>query len=105
MHSCGTLCESQSRRSCRLTQPRVPRADDRLRTISYLQLAEDVRDMIAHRFQAERELLGDLRVAAALRDQREHLRLALGQLREDARRPARAAGGEEAEQPSGDAWT
>jgi len=35
------------------SQARIPRTDDRLSPVSDLQLAEDIRDMVLHRFYAE----------------------------------------------------
>ena len=53
-----------------VSQPRFPCPQDRLRPIRHLQLAEDVGDMVAHRFEGEAQLIRDLLVAAALRYQR-----------------------------------
>ncbi len=52
-----------------VSQTRLPRPDNRLRPIGHLQLAEDIRDVIAHRLQAQPQLRGDLRIVQALRDQ------------------------------------
>ena len=44
-------------------------ANDRLRPIRDLQLAEDVRHVVLHRLDAQHQHFGDLMIAAALRDQ------------------------------------
>jgi hypothetical protein len=53
-------------------------ADRGLGPIGHLQLPEDVRDVVLDHLQAEEELGGDLRVAAATGDEPEYLLFALG---------------------------
>src|SRR6478735_4906080 len=65
-----------------LAQPTHP--EGRLGAIAYLQLGQYVRDMVLHGLEAEVELARDLRVAATLGDEREHLRLPVGQGGSDA---------------------
>lgn len=48
--------------------------------ISYLQFAEDVRDVVAHRVRAEDEACGDLGIGVTLGDEGEDF--ALGQFEE-----------------------
>ena len=57
-----------------LSQTRFPTADDRLGSVSDLQLGEDVRDVVANGFRAQRQLPGDPRVGVSLRDKVEDLR-------------------------------
>src|SRR5215475_9836813 len=53
---------------------------DRLDAVAQIELLEDVRDVRLHGRVADVELLADLGVRQAPRDQAEHLELALGQL-------------------------
>jgi hypothetical protein len=43
-------------------------ADDRLGAVGHLELAEDIRDVVAHGLLAERQVLGDLWIGDMLRD-------------------------------------
>src|SRR5215471_18763669 len=71
----------------RLFFPRhLPRPGDRLRAVEHLQLAEDVRDVVADRLRTQRQHLGDLWIALAVHDERQHLPLAFGQFWKRARR-------------------
>src|SRR5215207_3411670 len=78
-------------RPCRLRaivpQTGFSSADHCLRPIRYLQLQEDVRDVVSHRLETHVQLPGYLLVALALRHEREDLLFALGQLREEALLP------------------
>ena len=60
-----------------------PRTQDGLRPIGNLQLTKDVRDMIAHRLQAEHQVSGNFFIGMTLRDQRKNLYLALCQFRKN----------------------
>src|SRR5213595_3580737 len=62
--------------------PRVARLDDRGGAVGDLELAEDVRHVVAHRLQREHEVVGDHGVALAGGDELEDLPLAVGQGRE-----------------------
>ena len=70
--------------------PGLARAHDRLRAVCDLELREDVRDVVADRLLAEHEVPRHPGVVVALRDQLEHLALALGELGERLRGVARA---------------
>lgn len=50
-----------------IARPRVLRAQDGLSTVIDLELAYDVRDIVAHGFGTDDQALGDLRVFLALR--------------------------------------
>ena len=52
-----------------LPKPGCPCAHHRLRPVGDVELAEDVGHVIGDRLGAQRELVDDLRVAPALRDQ------------------------------------
>ncbi len=71
-------------------QPGFSGADDRLRPVGHLQLEEDVRGVVAHRFEAQEQPFGYLLVALALGDEGEDLLFAFGELGEGA--PRRAGG-------------
>ncbi len=57
----------------------------RFRPVGDLQLTQNVRDMVAHRFRAQDEVGSDVGIGLALSDQRENLVFALGQLRKELR--------------------
>jgi hypothetical protein len=59
---------------------------DRLDAVAEIQLLQDVRDVGLDRCVADVELLCDLRIRVALRDQPQDLPLAVGQLVEPGRR-------------------
>src|SRR5262245_6071300 len=60
----------------------VPRAQDRLRPVRYLELREHARDVVGDRLRADEQLPGDVRVAVTQRHQRQDLALAGRKLRE-----------------------
>ena len=64
----------------RLAQPGFPRAHDRFGAIGNLELAENVRDVIAHRLRTQTQAIGDGGVIYALSNQTKHFALALTQL-------------------------
>src|SRR6266571_4419576 len=64
----------------RLAQPGFPRAHDRFGAIGNLELAENVRDVIAHRLRTQTQAIGDGGVIYALSNQTKHFTLALTQL-------------------------
>src|SRR4029077_4206757 len=82
-----------------------PRFGHRLRAVEHLELAEDIRDVIADRLWTQRQHLGDLRITLAVHDQRQHLALALRQLRESVCRNERAHVGEILHETLRDWWT
>src|SRR5439155_10728164 len=82
----------------------LPRADDGLRPVGHLELAQDVGDMVAHGFGAQHEAGGDFGVLLALGDQVEDLPFAVAELREHPRQGSGSKAGEELHQPSGDSW-
>src|ERR671930_551908 len=55
---------------------------DCLDSVAEVELLEDVRDVCLHGRVADVELLADLRVGEAARDQAKHIQLAVGQLSE-----------------------
>ena len=59
-------------------QARLARPQNRFGPVGYLEPAEDVGDVVADRFRAQALQLGDLRVAAAPRNQTQDLPLAVG---------------------------
>src|SRR5260370_25977661 len=63
-------------------QASFPGAQDRLASRAYLQFAEDVRDVIAHRLWTEHETRRDLWIGQVLRDQSQDFLFSLGQFRE-----------------------
>src|SRR5215469_17861654 len=69
-----------------------------MRPVGYLQFAEDVRDVVANGVRAQNELVGDIRIALALRDQVEDLALALGQLGKRVRHSGRLGCSEEVDE-------
>ena len=58
---------------------------DRLRAVLYLDLVEDVRDVVAHRLLRQRKARRDLGVVQSLRNELEDFALARGELGEGAR--------------------
>lgn len=56
-----------------LAQPRIPRTDDCLGAICHLQFAENIRDVIAHCFEAENQLFSNLLICMSLSDQGQNL--------------------------------
>src|SRR5215469_15641049 len=75
-----------------------------MRPVGYLQFAEDVRDVVANGVRAQNELVGDIRIALALRDQVEDFALALRQLGKRVRHSSRLGCGKEVNEPDGDGW-
>src|ERR687894_442592 len=73
--------------------PSVAGADYGFRPVGYMQLDQNVRNVVSDRLQAHEQLPGYLLVALALRNQGEDLLFALGELREGALRCGRAGGG------------
>src|SRR5438270_13921158 len=63
-----------------LAQPGFPRAHDRFGAIGNLELAENVRNVIAHRLRTQTQAIGDGGVIYALSNQTKHFTLALTQL-------------------------
>ena len=59
-------------------QASIAGAQNRLRPVSHLELAKDIGDMVAHCFQADRELAGNLWILLAAHNQGQHLALAFG---------------------------
>ena len=53
--------------------------DDDLRTALHLQFAADVRNVLFRRMHTDDEVTGDLAVGRSLKEQPQHLALALGQ--------------------------
>ena len=47
------------------SQPGIPGADDSLGAISYLQLAENVRDIVAHGFYTQGQTFGNVAIRRA----------------------------------------
>src|SRR5215203_1208026 len=86
-------------------QSGLPGADDGLCPVRYLQLEEDVRDVVTNSLQAHKQLFGYLLVGLALGDQGEDLFFALGKLREGAPRHGRTRGAEEAYEALGNPGT
>ena len=66
-----------------LDDPAAHRVDGRLDAVVDLQLHQDVRDVVLDGLRADVELGGDHGVVLAVRDQLQHLDLALGELRAD----------------------
>src|SRR5690349_19088076 len=81
-----------------LAQARLAATDDRLRPVGHLELAKNVRDVIAHRFGTEHQFIGDIAVAGPLRDEIEYLTLSGAQLRKCLRWDSRPGRGEEVHQ-------
>src|SRR5918997_729037 len=75
--------------------------DDGLGAIRYLQLAYDVRDMVAYRLGAKVETPGDLGIFVALSYEVEDLALAVAELWEHLGRRCRMYFGEEVREPGG----
>ena len=71
----------------------VAGSDDGLGAVGDLELGEDVRDMVADGFRAEVQPAGDVGVAAALGEQRQHFAVAFGQYGERYPLPRRGAPG------------
>src|SRR5436305_11520124 len=69
-----------------LTQSALSGADDSLSTIGYLELAKNVRHIVAYRVWAQYQASSNLRIAVALCNQVEDLTLTFRQLREGLRR-------------------
>src|SRR5919206_2396576 len=63
----------------RLHEACVVGEHDRLHAVAEVELAEDARDVRLHRRLADDELLGDLRIREAARDQAQDLELARGE--------------------------
>src|SRR5712691_4995065 len=78
-------------------QPSSPRPQNRLRPVRHLQLAEDVGDVVAHRFEGQPQLIRNLLVAAAPRDERQQFPLPLAQFWKDPGWDGRPGCREEAE--------
>ncbi len=94
----GASCTA--RPSSGTASPCLLRAQHGLGAVGDLQLRADVGHVVLHRLQRHGKPLGDLGVAAAVREQRQHLALTLGELWE--RRGGRASGREETGEPPGD---
>ena len=86
----GIPCRGRCSAARIQSEPGFAGAHDRRRVVARLQLAEDVRDVVAHRLQAEDEASGDLRVGLPLGDQVQDFALALGELGECVRGGTRA---------------
>src|SRR2546426_417319 len=82
-----TCSGSRSRRggNARSAQAGFAGSDHGLGAVGDLQLAADVRDVVADRLQTQHQLLGDVLVGAAVGDQSQDLGLALGELGKDRR--------------------
>ena len=57
----------------------LPGLDDCRGSVGHLELGEDVRDVVAHGFEADHKFVGDRRVAFACSDHLEHLAFTVGQ--------------------------
>ena len=66
--------------SARLAQPAFSRAHDRFGAIGYLELAENVRNVIAYRLRTQAQAISDGGVIYSLSNQTKHFTLALTQL-------------------------
>src|ERR1051326_4564988 len=86
-----------------VSQFRFPCSNNGLCSISDLQLAEDIRDMVTHRFEGQSEALCDLLIALTLRHQCQQFRLPLTELRKCPLWKCRPGRREEAEDPLSDA--
>src|SRR5262249_20708929 len=86
------------------SQPRLSGANDSMRSIGHLQLAEYAGDVVAHRLGAEDEVAGDLYIALALGEQVKNLALTVGQSRKDLWRRGGLGRREEGDQSGGDRW-
>src|SRR5579862_6148069 len=84
------------------SQTGVACAHDCLGAVGHLQLAEDVRDVVLHRLDADGEVFGNGSVALALRYEVKNLSLALGQVRESDGRGSLGEGREIMDHPLGD---
>jgi hypothetical protein len=69
----------------------VAGSDDGLGAVGDLEFGEDVRDVVADGFRAEVQPAGDVGVAAALGEQRQHFAVAFGQYGERHPLPRRGA--------------
>src|SRR5215218_989153 len=87
-----------------VAQPGFPCPHDRLSTVGYLQLSEDVRYVVADGLLAEVEVRGDLRVAATLSDEVKDLALAVGQFREGFGWRGWLGSSEKVHDPPGNLW-
>jgi len=65
----GRVGRDERGRAVWLAQPRLLRADDRLRPVGHLQFGEYVGDVITHGLGAEHQPFRDFGVAVALRDE------------------------------------
>src|SRR5215218_476008 len=76
--------------------------EDGLRPVGYLELGEDVGDVVAHGLGAHVQEFGDPGVVVALGYEVEHLALAGGELGEGFCGRGRAGGGEKVREATGD---
>src|SRR3989442_1349040 len=88
-----------------LAQPGFPRAHDRFGAIGNLELAENVRNVIAHRLRTQTQAIGDGGVIYALSNQTKHFTLALTQLWKRMWRCARTRHSEELHHATRDSGT
>src|SRR5258706_4824679 len=76
---------THDRGPCGLPESHIARTQNRLGAVGDLQLAQDIADVVAHRFGAQHQPRRDVGIRRSLRDQREDFALALAQLREERR--------------------
>ena len=79
-------------------------ANNGLCPVGHLQFAEDVGDVIGHRFETEGEAPGDVAVVVSLGDQAENLAFAVGEFGEDLWQQCRLGSGKEVDQSLGNGW-
>jgi hypothetical protein len=82
-------------------QAGLPGSEDGLGPVGNLELVKDGGDVVADRFGADEETVGDLGVLEALGDEVEDLTFPVAEFRERLRRGGRADLGEEVHEPDG----
>ena len=88
-----------------LPEPGLAGAKCGLLAVGYLQLVEDIGDVVGNRLGAQGQQPGDFGVRGTLRHEVQHLTLAVGQSGERFSGNSRTVGGEEASEACGDAAT
>src|SRR5215204_2327025 len=90
-------------RACLSLEPGLSGAECGLLAVGYLQLVEDIGDVVGDRLGTQGQESGDFGVRSTLRHEVQHLTLAVGESRERFSGNSRTVDGEEVSEARGDA--
>src|SRR5215213_2061767 len=90
-------------RACLSLEPGLACAECGLLAVGYLQLMEDIGDVVGNRLGAQGQEPGDFGVRGTLHHEVQHLTLAVGESRERFSGNSRTVGGDEVREARGDA--